>query len=67
MVYEEPKPKEGVMLCMNVEEYVQNDALAEFHGEAVYEVKCPNCILKGSKNPKVSAMSYLPWIYLSDH
>ena len=67
IVFEEPKPKEGVMLCMNVEEYVQNDALAEFYGQTVYEVECTNCISKGSKNPRVSATNYLPLLCLSGH
>ena len=67
IVYEEPTPKEGVFLCMNVEEYKQNDALADFHGQMVYEVECTNCISKGSKNPKVSAINYLPLLCLSGH
>ena len=40
-----PKVKEGVQLCMDVNQYAVN-------GKIVYDVSCPNCIQKGVTQPK---------------
>ena len=53
VVYVPPKPKEGVTLCMDVNEYTQNDILLPNFQKNMYHVKCPNCIAKGVKKPEV--------------
>ena len=54
-----PKPKDAVHLCMEVEEFKQDNALEPHYGQNVYHVKCPNCIPKGKKTQKVSSDIYL--------